>query len=150
MGIVALFHCASLKTATQSPSGMAVQCGLESLDLLDTLIYVSAPDPARGRGGWPWHMAVFGALALQYIRHCPLFPCTVTVSGAAGHNRGDWRRRRSSQGHKAGPLIVLFDSHHQTLSQGGFLVCIPMRLAPGTRTQVVDAPMMGCSHAGQT
>ena len=32
---------------------------------------------------------------------------TGIVSGAAGHNREEWRRRHSSQGHKAGTLAVL-------------------------------------------
>ena len=61
--------------------------------------------------------------------------CAVRVSEAADHNRGGVVKRR--QGHKAGPLTVRLRTHHDVLSQGGFLECLSMRLAPGTRTQVV-------------
>ena len=43
---------------------------------IDALMYVSAPDPAWGRGDTPrWGlMAGFAACCTQYIRCCPLFP----------------------------------------------------------------------------
>ena len=51
---------------------------------------------------WRWlRLLVVFALSLHHT--LSFGPCTATVSGAAGHNRGEWRRRRS-QGHKAGPL----------------------------------------------
>ena len=77
---------------------------------------------------WGWGVA---ACCTQYIRCFPSLSvslparCTVTVSGAAGHNRGRGSSRGgSSQGHKAGPLTVLLTSFHHVLLQGGFLVCL--------------------------
>ena len=76
------------------------------------LMYLSAPGPARGRGRWPWNMAVVGALGLQYIRHCPFLPFSLHVvqsqsAELPATTEEEWRRRHSSQGHKAGPLTVL-------------------------------------------
>ena len=67
--------------------------------------------------------------------------CTVTASGAAGHNRGSVAEPpllTRTQGR-----TVLLTSLRHVLSQGGFLVCLLMRLAPGTRTEVV-----GRAHEG--
>ena len=64
-------------------------------------------------------MAGQAACCTQYIRCFPFLSvflparCTVTVSGAAGHNRGGVVERGGfSQGHKAGPLTVLLTSLH--------------------------------------
>ena len=49
-------------------------------------------------------MAVVGALALQYIRHRPLFPVQPQSAELPATTEGKWCGRHSSQGHKAGPL----------------------------------------------
>ena len=46
---------------------------------MDTLIYVSAPDPARGRGIWPWRNGDPAPLACSTSDAVPLFlsPCAL-------------------------------------------------------------------------
>ena len=100
IGIDALFHCTSLKSATQSPSGMAVQCGLSRSTCWSTgtdfhlvhgaghLDVLKRPWPRKGSRG----MAIAcGGRRRPYLavhQTLSLVPSTVTVSGAGGHNRG--------------------------------------------------------------
>ena len=84
-------------------------------------------------------MAGTAPCCTQYIRCCPLFPVQSQSAELLATTEGEWRRRHSSQGHKAGPLIPRLTSLHRALWQGGFSCVFSMRLAPGTRTQVVDS-----------
>ena len=94
----------------------------------DNPMYLSTPGPFGGRGDTPrWGlMAGASACCSQHIRYCPfLSPCTrtVTVSGAAGHNRGGVVERRlfaRTQGRTAHCTFKFSTSFHQALLQGGF------------------------------
>ena len=103
MGIVRATSCSSLERSSPLGSGDLLLmifatvlrvCVVLKYMVVDTLIYVSAPDPARGRGRWPWRMAVVGALGLQYIRQCTFSFSLHVVQSQSGHNRGRVVERR--------------------------------------------------------
>ena len=50
-----------------------------------------------------------------------LVPCTVTVRGAAGHNRWGVVERRLPARTQGRTADCTFNSHHHVLLQGGFL-----------------------------
>ena len=115
----------------------------------DVLMYLSALGPDGNRGDAPgWGpMAGTAACCTQYIRHCLLFPVQSQSAELPATTEGERRRRRSSQGHKAGPLNCTLTSLHCVPLQGGFQCVFFMRPSPGTRTQVVSsAHDLGCSH----
>ena len=60
------------------------------------LKFANSPGPARGRGGWQWRSLRPLALPSFHAVHqaLSLGPCTVTVNGAAGHNRWGVVERR--------------------------------------------------------
>ena len=72
-----------------------VRVFLKYMDIV-ALKFADAPGPARGRGGWQWRSLRPLALPSSYAVHqtMSLGPCTVTVNGAAGHNRWGVVERR--------------------------------------------------------
>ena len=72
-----------------------VRVFLEYMDIV-ALKFAKAPGPARSRGGWQWRSLRPLALPSFDAVHqtLSLGPCTVTVNGAAGHNRWGVVERR--------------------------------------------------------
>ena len=74
--------------------------------------------------------------SLLYAVHqiLSIVPCTVTVSGAAGHKHWESSRGGSLRRHMAGPLTVRLTPATTYCCRVAFNVTLSIRLAPGTRT----------------
>ena len=74
---------------------------------------VQGADPRTGFYGYSLTYVGFAVLSPQtrYSTSSRLswsFPsCRTLLYGVPGHNRGEWRRRHSPQGHKGGPAVML-------------------------------------------
>ena len=82
-----------------------VRVSLEYL-AIDTFSYVSAPGRLAADERWQWRSSPVPRWrqSLSWSLHA----CTVTVIGAAGHNRWESSRADSLRRHKAGPVTVHF------------------------------------------
>ena len=114
------------------------------------------PGPRKGSRGMATAYGGRRRPCLAVFQTLSLVPCTVTASGAAGHNRG-----RVAETPQSRTADCIFTSLHHVLLQDGFIIVSFLRLAPGTRTSVVSGAHDGllpqhaqskvpCRHADWT
>ena len=79
---------------------------------IDASAFVSAPGPRRRSRGWPWRLELALVPDLPGVHvsvsQVPFFPIQAQSRELLAKTEGESTRSGSPQGHKAGPLVVLF------------------------------------------